>query len=58
VLHSAQGGMRVYFLGFPKIDYMSIPDMQKYFGGEVLNINDPHSGERRAGLKTEVQSLT
>jgi hypothetical protein len=50
--------MRVYFLGFPKIDYMSIPDMQKYFGGEVLNINDPHSGERRAGLKTEVQSLT
>jgi hypothetical protein len=44
--------------GFPKIDYMNIPDMQKYLGGEVLNINDPHSGERRAGLKTEVQFVT
>jgi len=37
---------------------MSISDMQKYLGGKVLNINDPHFGERRAGLKTEVHSVT
>jgi hypothetical protein len=56
ILHRAD--CKCTFWRFPKIHFMSIHDMQKYLGAEVLNINDPHFGERQASIKTEVRSVT
>jgi hypothetical protein len=56
ILHRAD--CKCTFWRLPKIHFMSIPDMKKYLGAEVLNINDPYFGERQAGIKTEVRSVT
>ncbi len=56
ILHRAD--CNCTFWKFPKIHFMSIPDMQNDLGVEVLNINDPHFGERQAGIKIQVHSVT
>jgi hypothetical protein len=56
ILHEAD--CECTFWKFPKVHFMSIPDMKKYLGAEVLNINDPHFGEKQVGNKVEVRSVS